>query len=159
MRMLIRVMPIAAAAIAAIAISSASPANAEPLQPGLHSAIAHIDLPAGTVPCTSSGCKTPFPYEEAWRYNAPYDDVVEFFRNQFGTGSNDGLPPCPPGGPNDAHEWKWSDDARWIAVAVFRAGLDDANGDSTPFGKIYIACGPVNPPERAGRCFHRYSHG
>src|ERR1700733_13670421 len=139
-RMLVRGMPVAAAVIAAIAIGSASPLNAEPLQPGPHSAIAHIVLPAGTVPCTNSGCKHPLGYEELWRYNAPYDDVVAFFRNEFGTGSYDDLPPCPPGGPNAAHEWKWSDDVRWIEVAVYRAGREDATGDSAPFGTIYIAC-------------------
>jgi hypothetical protein len=150
--MLIRVMPIAAAAIAAIAIGSASPANAQPLQPGPHSAIADIALPEGTVPCTSSGCRTPPEHEEVWRYNAPYDDVVVFLRNQLGTGPYDRLPPCPLGAANDGPEWKWSDDARWLAVAVSRAG------DNAPFGKIYIACGPVHPADQ-GRCHPAYSHG
>jgi hypothetical protein len=157
--MLIRVLPIAAAAIAAIAIISASPANAEPLQPGPHSAIGHIVLPAGTVPCTNSGCKHPLGYEELWRFNAPYEDVVEFLGNELGTGPHDGLAACPPSGPNDAHEWKWSDEARWMAVAVYMAGGKDGTGDRAPFGTIYIACGAFNPPERAGQCFHAYKHG
>jgi len=156
--MLIRVMPIAVAAVAAIAIGSASPANAQPLQPGQHSAIADIDLPEGTVPCTSSGCRTPPEHEEVWRYNAPFLDVVEFLNKEFNdargpTWWND-LPPCPLGGPtgNDAHQWTWSDDARWLAVAVFMPG------DIAPFGKIYIACGPVHPADQ-GRCHPAYSHG
>ena len=149
--MLIRVMPIAAATIAAIAICSASPANAQPLQPGPHSAIAGIALPEGTVPCTTSGCRTPPECEEVWRYIASYDDVVVFLRNQFGTGPFNGLPRCPPGETKDAGEWKWSNDARWLAVAVFRAG------DNAPFGKIYIACGPVHPADQ-GRCHPAYSH-
>jgi hypothetical protein len=151
-RMLIRVMRIAAAAIAAIAISSAPSANAQPLQPGPHSAIADIDLPEGTVPCTSSGCRNPSEHEEVWRYNAPFDEVVAFLNNQFGTGPYDGLPPCGTTG-NDEHEWTWSNDARWLAVAVFTPG------DIAPFGKIYIACGPVHPADPKGRCHHAYSHG
>lgn len=156
--MLVRAMPIAAAAIAAIAIGSA-PSNAEPMQPGPHSAIAHIVLPAGSFPCTSSGCKTPFPYEEAWRFNAPYKDVVEFLRNELGTGPLDGLAACPLSGPDNAHEWKWSGEARWIAVAVYGAGRKDGTGDNAPFGTIYIACGTFNPPQRGGQCFHAYKHG
>jgi hypothetical protein len=46
--MFLRVTLIAAAAIATTVIGSASPANAKPpLQPGPHSAIADVDLPAG----------------------------------------------------------------------------------------------------------------
>ncbi|MGO9286779.1 hypothetical protein [Mycobacterium sp.] len=132
--------------------------RAQPLQPGPHSAIADIKLPEGTVPCTSSGCRTPPEHEEVWRYNAPYEDVVEFLRNQFGTGPYDDLPPCPPAGPNDGPEWKWSNDARWLAVAVSKPGPSDANGDTVPFRKIYIACGPVHPADQ-GRCHPAYSHG
>jgi hypothetical protein len=158
LRMLARAMPIAAAVIVAIAIGSA-PSKAEPMQPGPHSAIADVVLPAGTFPCTSSGCKGHPTYEEVWRFNAPYKDVVAFLRNELGTGPHDGLAACPPSGPNDAHEWKWSDEARWMAVAVYRAGREDATGDSSPFGAIYIACGTFNPPAREGRCFHAYDHG
>jgi hypothetical protein len=150
--MLIRVTPIAAATIAAIAIGSASPANARPLQPGPHSAIADIALPEGTIPCTASRCRRPPEYEEVWRYIASYDDVVVFLRNQFGTGPFNDLPRCPPGETNDAGEWMWSNDARWLAVAVSRAG------DNAPFGKIYIACGPVRPADQ-GRCHPAYSRG
>lgn len=149
----IRVLPIAAAAIAAIAIGSASPAHAQP-----RSAIADIDLPEGTVPCTSNGCRSPADREEVWRYTDSYNDVVTFFRNQFGTGPHDDLLRCPPGGPPDASEWTWSNDARWLAVGVFPPGFTDAKGNSAPFGKIYIACGPVNPPEPGGKCFHAYKH-
>lgn len=149
----VRVMPIAAAVVGSIAIGSASLSNAEPLQPGPHSAIADIALPAGTVRCTSNGCKVHPTYEEVWQFNAPYDDVVAFLGNELGTGPHDGLAACPPAGPDNAHEWKWSDDARWMAVAVHRAGA------SAPFGTIYIACGTFNPPQREGRCFHRYRNG
>ena len=151
--MLVLRMPIAAAVIVATAIGSASPSNAEPLQPGPHSAIADIVLPAGTVPCTNSGCKHPLGYEESWRFNAPYEDVVQFLRDELGTGPHDGLAACPPSGPENESEWKWSDDVRWMAVAVHRAGV------SAPFGTIYIACGTFNPPAREGRCLHGYSHG
>lgn len=157
--MLIRVMPIAAAAIAATAIGSASCANAQPLQPGPHSAIADIDLPEGTVPCTSSGCRTPPEHEEVWRYSAPYKDVVAFLHDRLDNRRlSNGLPPCGPTG-NDAHEWRWSDDARWFAVAVVQLGPADANGERAPFGVIYIACGRVNPPDRRGQCFRAYKHG
>jgi hypothetical protein len=151
--MLIRVLPIAAAAIAAIAIGSASPANAQP-----HSAIADIDLPEGTVPCTSSGCRTPPEHEEVWRYNAPSRDVVTSIDRQVNgargaTWWND-LQPCYDNHPsNAAHEWNFSDSARWLAVAVFNPG------DIGPFGKIYIACGPVHPADPKGQCHHAYSHG
>lgn len=157
--MLVRGMPVAAAVIAAIAIGSASPSTAEPLQPGPHSAIAHIVLPAGTVPCTNSGCKHPRGYEESWLFNAPYKDVVQFLSDELGTGPHDGLAACPPSGQDNASEWRWSDEARWMAVAVYRAGRKDATGDSAPFGAIYIACGTFNPPAREGRCFHAYDHG
>ena len=157
--MLIRVMPIAMAAIAAIAICSASPANAQPLQPGPHSAIADIDLPEGSVPCTTSGCRSPVPNEEVWRYSAPYKDVVAFLHGRLDNKRlSNGLPPCGPTG-NDAHEWRWSDDARWFAVAVVKPGPEDATDDNAPFGAIYIACGPVNPPDRKGQCFRAYKHG
>lgn len=164
-------MPIAAAAIAAIAIGSASPANAQP-----RSAIADINLPEGAFPCTSSGCRTPPEHEEVWRYSARYRDTAAFLKDQFATGRPDargktswnGLPPCydindpsPPWGQirDDKTEWTWSDDARWLAVAVFRPGPEDANSEIASFGRIYIACGPVNPPERNGQCFHAYSRG
>jgi hypothetical protein len=152
-RMPIRVMTIAAAAIAAVAIGSALPANAQP-----RSAITDIDLPEGTVPCSSSGCRAPAEHEEVWRYDRPYEDVVAFFQNEFGTGSHDDLSRCPPSGPADAHEWTWSNDARWLAIAVFPPGFTDPKGNSVPFGKIYIACGPVNPRGPGGQCVHAYKH-
>jgi hypothetical protein len=157
-RMLIRVMPVAAAALAAIAMGSASPLNAQPLQPGPHSAIADIVLPAGTVPCTNSACRHPDGYEEMWRFNAPYNDVVRFLGDELGTGQRNGLPACPPAGPNTEREWKWADETRWMAVAVSQAGRKDGTGESAPFGTIYIACGTFNPPKRGGQCFHRYRH-
>src|ERR1700759_258072 len=78
----IRVMTLAPAAIAAVAIGSALPANAQP-----RSAITDIDLPEGTVPCSSSGCRAPAEHEEVWRYDRPYEDVGPFFQNELGTGS------------------------------------------------------------------------
>jgi hypothetical protein len=146
----VRVMPVAAAVIAAFAIGTTSPSNAAPLQPGPHSAIAGIALPAGSVPCTSNGCKVHPTYEEVWQFNAPYDDVVKFLRDELGTGPHDDLAACPPNGPANEAEWKWSNESRWMAVSVHRASA------TAPFGTIYIACGTFNPPKREGRCFHRY---
>jgi hypothetical protein len=71
----------------------------------------------------------------------------------LGTGEHDGLAACPPNGPANGAEWKWSDESRWMAVSVHRASV------SAPFGTIYIACGTFNPPQREGRCFHRYRNG
>jgi hypothetical protein len=157
--MLARGMAAAAAVIVAIAIGSASPSNAEPLQPGPHSAIADIVLPAGTVPCTNPGCKHPLGYEEMWRFNAPYKDVVQFLGDELGTGPHDGMAACPPSRPDNASEWKWSGEDRWKAVSVSRAGHKDGTGDSAPFGTIYVACGTFNPPQREGHCFRRYDRG
>ena len=64
--------------------TSAPPTMVE-LQPGPHSAIADVDLPEGTVQCTTNGCVGD-PHTEHWFYSAPYDDVVAFLRKQFATG-------------------------------------------------------------------------
>jgi hypothetical protein len=44
---------------------------------------------AATAIATSSGCRAPQEHDEVWPYSAPYDDVVAFFRNQFGTEQNE----------------------------------------------------------------------
>ena len=105
------------------------------LQPGPHSALADVDLPEGTVQCTTNGCP-PDPHKEYWDYSAPYDDVVAFLRKRFATGRRydthgatwwNGLPPCydkghqsPPWGHtlDGATEWVWADAARMLAVDV-----------------------------------------
>jgi hypothetical protein len=116
------------------------------LQPGPHSAIADIDLPAGTVPVPAPDSSD----GEYWHYTAPYPDTVTFLRDQFATGRRydtygatwwNGLPPCYDnahesaplgadggerfgGQPGDLHEWMWSDGALTLYVSVSRPGAD-----------------------------------
>ena len=117
---------------ASLATTSVPPTTVG-LQPGPHSAIADVDLPEGTVQCTTNGCP-PDPHREHWQYSAPYDDVVAFLRTRFATGRRfdthgatwwNGLPPCydkehqsPPWGRtlNGGIEWAWSDGAKMLAV-------------------------------------------
>ncbi|MGO9511015.1 MAG: hypothetical protein ACLPXZ_28195 [Mycobacterium sp.] len=158
--MFLRITVIAAAAIAATAIDSRSPANADPLQPGPHSAIADVDLPVGTVQCIDFGCidgpAITDPGYEWWRYVAPYDDIVAFMRDRFGTGRQydahgatwwHGLPPCydanhdsPPSGwaTDGGTRWIWSDNAKALVVAVDKPGIKAGDGDIVPFGRIYV---------------------
>jgi hypothetical protein len=117
-------------------------ATTPPLQPGPHSAIADIDLPAGTVPVVAGSASSE---SELWSYSAPYDDVVAFLQRQFATGRRydaygatwwKGLPPCyndtkynpadpahesPPRGwvlDNGTTDWRWSDGAATLDVLV-----------------------------------------
>jgi hypothetical protein len=115
------------------------------LQPGPHSAIADIDLPAGTIPVRS-----PDSDGEYWHYTATYPDTLTFLQNRFATGRRydtygatwwNGLPPCydnahqsPPlgsdggdrfgGQPGDLHEWMWSDGGLTLYISVSRPGAD-----------------------------------
>ncbi len=113
------------------------------LQPGPHSALADVDLPEGTVQCTTVGCigdgPIKDPHKEYWRYSAPSDDVVAFLRKRFATGRRydthgatwwNGLPPCydkghqsPPWGRtlNGTTEWVWSDGATMLLVDVIKS--------------------------------------
>ena len=103
------------------------------LQPGPHSPLADVDLPAGAVFAGNSSL------EERWNYSAPYDDTVAFFRKQFATGRKydthgatwwRDLPPCynatrhesPPGGwvMGDSTLWVWADANTSLSVEVFR---------------------------------------
>src|SRR5271163_681684 len=61
----------------------ASQTTKPPLQPGPHSAIADIDLPAGTVPGSIPNVTGE---DEYWRYTAPYAETVTFLQTQFATG-------------------------------------------------------------------------
>jgi hypothetical protein len=128
--------------------STPSPSPSPPppptgLRPGPHSAVADIDLPAGTVPETST------PDGEMWSYSAPYDDVVAFLQRQFATGRRyddygatwwNGLPPCyndtkynpadpahesPPRGwvDDNGTEWRWSDGAATLDVLLTPQGV------------------------------------
>jgi hypothetical protein len=130
------------------------------LQPGPHSAIADVDLPAGTVPLSA-----PDSDAELWYYTAPYPDTVTFLQNQFATARRydtygatwwNGLPPCydnaspkhqsPPlgsdagpgtvlgGQPADGTGWVWSDGAVTLVVQVLRPG----GGISGKTGEIII---------------------
>ncbi len=148
-RLVTAVAVIAAACANDQTAAPASPTTSAPLptvglQPGPHSAIADVDLPEGTIQCTTdstSGCgiTSSDPHTEHWHYSAAYDDVVAFLRKRFATGRRydthgatwwDGLPPCydkghqsPPWGRTlDAGtkftEWMWSDAARTLAVDV-----------------------------------------
>jgi hypothetical protein len=130
-----------------------SPTTTPPLlQPGPHSAIADVDLPAGTVPgpAQSDG--------EYWYYTALYPDTVTFQQNRFATGRRydtygatwwNGLPPCydnaspkhhsPPlgsdsgpgtvlgGQPGDGRYWVWSDSAVTLEVQVLKPSSSTFN--------------------------------
>lgn len=157
--MFLRITLVAAAAIATTTIGSPSLANAEPLRPGPHSTIADVDLPVGTVQCIAFGCidspANTDPSYEWWRYTAPYDDVVAFLQDRFGTGRQydahgatwwHDLPPCydinhqsPPGGWTTDYgtRWIWSDNAKALVVAVDKPGIKTGAGDTVPFGRIY----------------------
>jgi hypothetical protein len=159
--MFLRIALIAVTAVATTAIDLASPANAQPLQPGPHSAMADVDLPDGTVQCTTIGCTSALtnenPREEWWRYNAPYDDIVAFLQKRFATGPQydalgatrwSGLAPCydthhqsPPLGwiVNDETAWRWSDGAMMIDVWVRKPGITVGDGTIVPFGSIDIS--------------------
>ena len=129
------------------------------LQPGPHSWVGDVDLPEGTVQCTTFLCSNlPHhdPHDEFWRYNALYDDVVAFLRERFATGRRydahgatwwKGLPPCydtahqsPPWGwSSDSNtHWAWSDDASWLEVTVHKAPMKLGTGETLPFGVIVI---------------------
>jgi hypothetical protein len=122
--------------------TTSAPPTTVGLQPGPHSAIADVDLPEGTVQCTTNGCVGD-PHTEHWFYSAPYDDVVAFLRKRFATGRRydthgatwwNGLPPCydkghqsPPwgrtfDGGTKLTEWMWSDAAKTLAVDVSANG-------------------------------------
>jgi hypothetical protein len=172
--MFLRVALTAAAAIATTAIGLASPANAQPLQPGPHSALADVDLPEGTVPCTTSGCigntGASFSDEEWWRYSVPYDDLVAFLRERFATGRRydthgatwwNSLPPCydtdhqsPPWGKtlNDGTgtDWIWNDGATKLYVSVDKPGIKTAGGDIVPVGRILIGKFLISNPSDPG---------
>jgi hypothetical protein len=171
--MFLRVTLIAAAAIATTAIGSVSPANAAPpLQPGPHSALADVDLPEGTVQCTSPNCLSnapnTYPDEEWWAFRAPYDDVEVFLQTRFATGRRydthgatwwNGLPPCyntnhqsPPWGwtTNDGIWWMWSDGAKTLSVLLGKPGVKTAGGDIVPWGTISILSTTANPEGPSG---------
>jgi hypothetical protein len=104
------------------------------LEPGPHSPLADVDLPAGADFTGNSSD------EERWRNSAPYDDTVAFLRKQFATGRKydshgatwwRDLPPCyndtsrhesPPGGwvMEDSTLWLWTDASISLSVEVFR---------------------------------------
>jgi hypothetical protein len=112
--------------------TSVPPPKAE-LQPGPHSPLADVDLPAGVTFGGNSSL------EERWSYSTSYDDTVAFLRKQFATGQKydtrgatwwRGLPPCyndmlhesPPGGwvMEDSTLWVWADASTSLSVEVFR---------------------------------------
>lgn len=117
------------------------PPSSGALQPGPHSPLADVALPADIVMVGNSSS------QEVWRYTARYDDVVAFFRSQFATGRRydphgatwwRDLPPCyrdgfdrragtpshqsPPHGwvKEDSTQWLWADERISLSVAVFR---------------------------------------
>ena len=118
---------------------SAAPAQPRAVQPGPHSPLANIRLPAGAVFDGTSSL------EERWRYNTPYDETVTFLSSQFATGpkhdSNGAtswgdLPPCyngehqspPKGWPlADTTRWLWSDGSTSLSVQIFRPNSSTSN--------------------------------
>lgn len=133
------------------------PPSPEPpsLAPGPHSAVADVDLPAGTVQVPDQTGQ-----KEHWRYNVSYGQAVTFLQDQFGTGRKydsygatwwGGLPPCydanhqaPPKGweRGDFHDWVWSDGAVSIVVEVYRPGAPVGGGETRPDIWIFKDYGP-----------------
>ena len=121
-----------------------SPGRPPAVQPGPHSPLADIRLPAGAVLDGNSSL------EERWRYDTPYDPTVAFLSSQFATGpkydSNGAtswskLAPCyngehesPPKGwaSADSTRWLWTDGSTSLSVQTFRP-----NSTSNP-GEIVI---------------------
>jgi hypothetical protein len=144
-------------------ITTSAPPKTVDLQPGPHSAIADIDLPAGTVPLRTDS------QDEDWRYTTPYPDTVTFLQTRFATGRRydsygatwwNGLPPCyndskydpaqpahesPPKGwvIDDGTQWFWSDSAMTLCVEVWRPGIKTVGGDIKPYGEIDIFIWPA----------------
>jgi hypothetical protein len=110
------------------ATTSAPPETVE-LQPGPHSAIADVDLPEGTVQCTTNFCVRD-PHKEYWHYSAPYDDVVAFLRKRFATGRR-----------YDTHGATW-----WngLPPRATTKGTRARRGD-TPLTVLPSGCGPMVP--------------
>jgi hypothetical protein len=114
------------------ATSATSPGQSATVQPGPHSLLANIRLPAGAVFDGNSSL------EERWHYKTPYDATVAFLSGQFATGpkydSNGAtswanLPPCyngehqsPPKGwvSPDTTRWLWTDGSTSLSVQIFR---------------------------------------
>lgn len=145
--------------------ASTTPTTTTPsIQPGPHSALADVDLPAGTVPISSTTDTTG--QEEKWRYTVSYADTVAFLRKQFATGRRydsygatwwRGLPPCysddipvhqaPPRGwvvsgttgPDVLTNWFWSDGARTLQVMV-------RNPNAFPYAEIDVWTMSGPPP-------------
>jgi hypothetical protein len=156
----------------------APPSTTSPtLQPGPHSAIADIDLPAGTVPAPSDSDS------ESWHYTAPYRDTVTFLQNQFATGRRydtygatwwNGLPPCydnasprhhsPPlgsdsgpgtfldGQPGDGRNWVWSDGVVTLQVSVLKPSSSTWKATE---GMILIESQPADKYARYGVACNR----
>ncbi|MGA9358024.1 MAG: hypothetical protein WBW75_08425 [Mycobacterium sp.] len=162
------------ATTAIAAPSSSTPPTKPALQPGPHSWIADVDLPEGTVQCTTAFCadfpsKNPFHGTEFWRYSASFDDAVAFLRDRFAAGRQydahgatwwKGLPPCyntahqsPPWGSTTydyRHDWLWSDGVRNLVVVVYKPGapiFKPESGLNPPFGVIETSEGSPGPIE------------
>ena len=147
----------AAAGVASILLTGCasihSTKNSPTLRPGPHSAVADVDLPAGTIQCSGdvdhNGC-TNAPGREEWRFAFPVEDMVGFLAAQFATGpkydaegatSWKGLPPCyinhaapPQGGANGTTwEWRWGEGSQGLSV---RVGLTIEGNE--PENRLYI---------------------
>jgi hypothetical protein len=72
--------------IAASATSLTTTIAAPSLQPGPHSELAEVEIPAGTVLLDRRDRGGRLGHEEEWRYSAPYDGLVAFLRRQFAAG-------------------------------------------------------------------------
>jgi hypothetical protein len=147
--------------IAAPATSVTTTIAVPSLQPGPHSELLDVDLPAGTVLVDRRDRGPHLGHVEGWRYSAPYDDTVAFLRKQFATGpkfdsqgatSWRNLPPCygprhqsPPGGwvLDDRTEWVWADfTSMALAVEVYTPSSTTAPNEIEmyymPWGNDYI---------------------
>ena len=118
---------------------TAAPGQPPAVQPGPHSPLANIRLPAGAVFDGNSSL------EERWHYNTPYEATVSFLGSQFAAGAKydskgatswANLSPCyngehqsPPNGwvSADTTRWLWTDGSTSLSVQIFRPNSSTSN--------------------------------
>jgi hypothetical protein len=96
--------------------TSSSP-TAQAIEPGPHSQLADITLPAGTVPDGTLEDR------ELWKVITPYDDTVQYLRQQLPIGHDyQGLQWCGQDIKDLWTEWNWADTKEFLQVHLSRDG-------------------------------------
>jgi hypothetical protein len=97
--------------------SPASSPTAQAIEPGPHSQLADITLPAGTVPDGT------LENRELWKVITPYDDTVQYLRQQLPIGHDyQGLNWCGQDVNDSWTEWNWADTKEFLQVHLSRDG-------------------------------------